>query len=223
MREQAMDREALFDDWAADYDQHTSARNAFPFAGYEDVLQRIVEQADTNHRARFLDVGTGTGNLAARLTGENREIWGTDFSEKMLEAARAKCSSIRFVRHDLLGSWPSDLPARFDRIVSAYVFHEFPLETKLRIIKDLAANHLTPSGRIVIGDIAFPSVKERAEAHERWATLWDEDEAYWAFDETRDALSGTALTVSFDPISPCAGVFVFQQATLDETNPGLAE
>ena len=223
MREQAKDREILFNGWAADYDRHVASKDAFPFAGYEDVLQTIVEQAAADPAGRILDLGTGTGNLAARLTGGQREVWGTDFSGKMLEEANAKFPAIRLVRQDLLGPWPSELPSRFDRIVSAYVFHEFPLETKIRLLTGLAVEHLAPGGRIVIGDIAFASVRQRSEAREHWKTSWDEDEAYWAFDETRNALDETRLTVSFEQVSPCAGVFLFQQASSDETRTRSAE
>ena len=223
MRDQAENREALFNNWAADYDRHVGSCDSFPFAGYNDVLEAIVARTASTSTSRILDLGTGTGNLAARLTGEHREVWGTDFSERMLDAAAAKHPPIRFVRQDLLGDWPSDLPPRFDRIVSAYVFHEFPLESKIRILADLAAEHLTPGGRIVIGDIAFASAQQRSNAHKRWKTQWDEDEAYWAFDETRDASAGTGLAVTFEQVSPCAGVFLFQQASSDETRPRSAE
>ena len=218
MREHAKDRQKLFDNWAARYDPHVTAHRPFPFAGYDTVLQTVVAQTTAQPTSRVLDLGTGTGNLAALLVGEEREIWGSDFSEEMIKRARVKYPAIRFVHQDLLASWPAGLPERFDRIVSAYVFHEFPLPTKLRILTDLAARHLSPGGRIVIGDIAFPSAALREQAHDRWRDLWDEDEAYWAFDETLEALKPVGLNAKYEQVSPCGGVFVFQQTSVDETS-----
>src|SRR4051794_24362368 len=57
---------------------------------------------------RVLDVATGTGDLALELerrVAPGGEVVGSDFSERMLELARAKAPSIRFEQGNAL-----DLP-----------------------------------------------------------------------------------------------------------------
>lgn len=128
----------------------------------------------------------------------------------MLEAARAKFPQIRFMQVDLLGTWPPEINRHFDLILSAYVFHEFDLSTKISILRRLTRHHLAGGGRVIIGDIAFPTVRAREEANRRWSNLWDEDEHYWAGDETMAACEKAGLDSRFYQISGCGGVFVFK-------------
>jgi putative AdoMet-dependent methyltransferase len=202
-------RQALFDGWAADYDRAVaSSSGEFPFDGYEDVLSTVVALADVTPGITVLPkVGTGTGNLAARLVGQGCVVWGLDFSEAMIEAARAKAPDVHLVRADLRGQWPAELPARFDRIVSAYVLHEFDLATKVTLLGRLARQHLSVGGRIVIGDIAFPDRLAREAASRRWASLWDGDEHYWAADEALGPFEAAGLAMDYRQVSSCGGVF----------------
>jgi len=98
------------------------------------------------------------------------------------------------------------LPDRFDRIVSAYVFHEFDDSLKLRLIEDLAG-HLDDGGRIVIGDVSFPNEAARAVCHQKWRTAWDEDEHCWAVGPIRPALEDAGFAVTYEQVSFCGGVF----------------
>ena len=86
-------------------------------------------------------------------------------------------------------------------IVSAYVFHEFDLSTKISLLKRLAHDHLTDGGRIIIGDIAFPTVQAREEAHQRWLRIWDEGEHYWAADEATTACEKAGLQLRYTQVS----------------------
>jgi len=157
--------------------------------------------------------GTGAGNLAARLlAGGCDEAWATDFSEEMLARARQKAPEANFVRANLLEAWPDELPEQFDRIVSAYVFHEFDLETKLRLIGELNAR-LKPRGRLVIADVAFTTAEAREAAHRHWAGLWDEEEYYWAADEAIAALAKAGSGARYVQVSICGGVFVIHLYT----------
>ena len=202
------ERRTLFDRWASTYD--ASVRDAdFPFLGYDHVLDTLVRCAEVTPGMAVLDLGTGTGALAERLSDtRDVDLWGVDFSEEMLARARTRIPSAHFVQVDLLAScWPADLARRFDRIVSGYVFHEFDLAAKLSLLQRLADGYLAPEGRIVIGDIAFPTVETRAAAQQRWEAWWDEDEAYWAAGEVIAPLSTLGLDVTYVQVSACAGVF----------------
>jgi hypothetical protein len=63
---------------------------------------------------------------------------------------------------------------------------------------------------MVIGDIAFPTIQAREEAHNRLGHLWDEEEFYWAADEAKEAFAREGLAVGYVQISACGGVFVFE-------------
>ena len=205
-------RNQLFDDWAEDYDHSvTLNEGTFPFDGYDKVLDTVVGLADVEPDLRVLDLGIGTGNLAARFLRQGCDVWGLDFSPEMIDRAREKLPQVHLVQANLLGKWPTELRLPFDRIVSAYVFHEFDLAAKMALLQRLARSYLAKGGSIAIGDIAFPTVQARERAHQEWMELWDEDEHYWAADETEAACGQAGLRVAYRQVSSCGGVFVFAQ------------
>jgi len=108
-----------------------------------------------------------------------------------------------------LSDWPVELQRSFDRVVSAYVLHEFNLETKVRLLHRIAAHHLAAGGRIVVADIAFPNFEARAQASQHWSDSWDADEFYWAADEAGAACARAGLQVTYKQVSSCGGVFTF--------------
>lgn len=201
-------RADIFDRWAADYDRSVAMSDAFPFIGYERVLDEIVRKASPEPGARVLDLGIGTGNLASMLVEARCEVWGVDFSDEMLKRAQKRLPGTRLIQADVR-ELPKTLP-NFHRIVSAYVLHEFDLQTKVSLLSGLVRQHLSADGLVVIGDIAFPSVKEREKAHRLWKDAWDEDEHYWALDEALPLLASANLGVEYNQISPCAGVLVIR-------------
>lgn len=206
-------RRRLFDRWADSYDQSVSGPDdSFPFAGYEEVHSLIVREAQPEPGMTVLDVGIGTGKLAAHFQHLGCAVWGVDFSEEMLAKAGERLPDVRLVRANILGDWPVVLMRRFDRIASAYVLHEFSLDAKICLLRRLVSEHLDPEGRVVVGDIAFATRAARDEARERWRPRWDDDEHYWAADETAAAAERAGLELSYSQVSPCAGVFVIGDA-----------
>ena len=197
-----------FDDWAETYDASV-ANNQFPFYGYRQALEQAVTLAEAMAGMSVLDAGCGTGNLAARFARLGCKVWGTDFSAPMLAQARLKMPQAHFCRHDLRSEWPVELPARFDRIVSAYVFHHFELEEKVRIVRGLLHEHLVPGGWLVIADIAFPDRAAQAALKKQLGNDWEE-EYYWIADEALPAFEQVELKVKYVQVSSCAGIFTFQ-------------
>ena len=202
------DRSRLFDDWAERYDCSVQSATGL-FEGYERVLGQVVRSADVRPGMRVLDLGVGTGNLARRFIALGCEVWGLDFSPAMLDKARAKVPQVTLVQMDLLQDiWPGELAqGRFDRIVSTYVFHEFDLATKVRLLQCLAREHLAAQGRIVVGGVAFPTLYALQQAG---ADHWDEDEHYWVADEAIAACQAAGFQASYKQVSSCSGVFVFR-------------
>ena len=203
-------RDQLFDNWASHYDSTVpQSEGTFPFTGYNKVLDTVLSSSNVKPGLRVLDLGIGTGNLAARFLQQGCDVWGVDFSSEMIAQARMKLPQAHLTQANLLGKWPAELRLPFDRIVSAYVFHEFDLATKIALLQRLTRYHLAKGGSIIIGDIAFPTAQVRERAHQEWMELWDEDEHYWAADETRVACEQTDLRVTYQQVSICGGVFVF--------------
>lgn len=201
-----VDRRSLFDDWAAGYDGDVAATAGFPVAGYEQALLAVVESAQSGPGDRVLDLGTGTGRLAALFADRECVVTGVDFSPAMLEEAARRVPLATLLRMDLLGDWAALAGQRFDVIGSGYVFHELEDTTKLDVIKRLRADHLADGGRLVIADIAFES---RAALDDVRASNegWDDEEHYWVVDEVAPALGRIGLQTEFRRVSFCAGVF----------------
>jgi putative AdoMet-dependent methyltransferase len=198
----------LFERWSETYDRSVLDESGV-HDGYGRVLGTVVHAAGAQPGQPVLELGIGTGNLSQRFLALGCEVWGLDFSPAMLAQARAKVPQVKLIQANLLTpeDWPAELDRRFDRIVSTYVFHEFGLETKVGLLDRLARRHLAPGGRIVIGDIAFASVQARTDAG---ADHWDEDEHYWAADETMAACGEGRFQINYTQVSRCGGVFLFE-------------
>ncbi len=205
----------IFERWAARYDQSVQTDQGI-FASYDALLAEVVGAAGVKAGMSVLELGVGTGNLAQKFVALGCEVWGVDFSPAMLAIAREKAPQVTLVQMDLTGEWPAVVQRRFDRVVANFVLHEFDLATKIGLLQRLAADHLAEQGRIVIGDVAFATAESRRASG---AEAWDEDEYYWATDETLAACAGTGLAVTFEPISWCTGVFVIRQTDRMEEQP----
>ena len=204
------DRNKLFNNWARSYDRVTpNVLFDFPFAGYENVLDKIVDLADAKKGMSILDIGSGSGNLTGRFVALGCDVIGMDFSERLALKAKIKVPAAQFIHGDILESWPPVVKKKFDRIVSGYVLHEFDLEEKIGLITQWHNNYLTDEGIIVIGDIGFPNRKAREMAKKEWVHHWDDREYYWAVDEVAEMLEDSDLSFAYFQISPCAGVYKF--------------
>src|SRR5947207_10983685 len=87
---------AMFDRIAGVYDLMNSVMTV---GMHHRWRERAVDLASVGPGDRVLDVATGTGDLAvelARRVGPEGEVIGSDFSERMLELARAKAPGIQF-------------------------------------------------------------------------------------------------------------------------------
>src|SRR3954447_2676880 len=85
--------QAMFDRIAGVYDRMNTVMTA---GLHHQWRRRAADMAALSPGDRALDVATGTGDLAldlAQRVGPGGEVVATDFSERMLELARAKASA----------------------------------------------------------------------------------------------------------------------------------
>jgi putative AdoMet-dependent methyltransferase len=195
-----------FDQWAESYDADVVTHDTFPFAGYEQVLNAVVEIAGAEAGMSVLDLGVGTGNLALRFSALGCRLWCTDYSPSMLEKARPKLPEARLILHDLRGPFPPELNRRFDRIVSAYTFHHFELDHKVALSSLLAREHVVSGGSVILADISFPSAAKMRGFATAIGDHWNE-EPYWLADQALPALRQAGLNAEYRQISEYAGVF----------------
>ncbi|MHA2359828.1 MAG: class I SAM-dependent methyltransferase, partial [Candidatus Thorarchaeota archaeon] len=168
----------------------------------------IVELADPKPSSRVLDVGIGTGNLAKRFVEFDCEVWGIDYSSRMLEEATKKVPNAYLFQVDVESEWPSELKVGFDSIVSTYTLHHLTLERKITAIKRMSNELLRENGSIIVGDISFPTFSARSKAREQLAGVWDDYEYYWAADEFKTMIGGQGFHVAYEQISDFGGVYV---------------
>jgi SAM-dependent methyltransferase len=133
----------FFDAWSRVYDLP-------PVQGavYRPPHDAVLAALRTAPHARVLDVGCGTGQLAARIRREltGAHVVGCDFSAGMLRHARARDARIPWVGGDA-GRLPFHDGA-FDAVVSTEAFHWFPDPVgALREMRRV----LRPGGRLLLG------------------------------------------------------------------------
>jgi demethylmenaquinone methyltransferase/2-methoxy-6-polyprenyl-1,4-benzoquinol methylase len=139
---------AMFDRIARVYDRMNSVMTA---GMHHRWRRRAADLARVGPGSRALDVATGTGDLAIELAGRGATVVGLDFSERMLELARAKAPNIEFVQGNAL-----ELPypdASFDAVTVGFGARNFSdLDRGLREL----ARVTRPGGRVVILEITSP-------------------------------------------------------------------
>jgi len=196
-----------FDLWADGYDasvQSSEEAKAYPFAGYKDVLNAVYRAVHTRETACVLDIGFGTGVLTQKLYDEGYEIYGIDFSQRMIEIAQAKMPCAHLYQYDFSRGLPSALEGlQFDFIISTYALHHLTDPQKVTFL-ELLRDHLVRDGRILIGDVAFET-RNLLEACQRQAGEgWDSDEIYIVYDELAGYYPNGEL--HFQAFSHCAGI-----------------
>jgi demethylmenaquinone methyltransferase/2-methoxy-6-polyprenyl-1,4-benzoquinol methylase len=142
---------AMFDRIARVYD----LLNSVMTAGLHHVWrERAADIAAVGAGDRVLDVATGTGDLAIELrrrVGEPGEVVGLDFSESMLELARAKAPEIRFEQGNAL-----ELPYADGEFAAATVGFGARNFSDLRRGLAEMRRVVRPGGRVVVLEMTTP-------------------------------------------------------------------
>lgn len=140
---------AMFDRIAGVYDVMNSVMTA---GLHHRWRRRAVDLAAVGPGSRVLDVATGTGDLAIEAASRGADVVGTDFSEAMLERARAKAPGIAFEQGDALALRYPD--GAFDAATVGFGARNFAdLDQGLREM----ARVVRPGGRVVVLEITTPA------------------------------------------------------------------
>jgi demethylmenaquinone methyltransferase/2-methoxy-6-polyprenyl-1,4-benzoquinol methylase len=162
---------AMFDRIAGLYDLMNSVMTA---GLHHRWRRRAADLAAPAPDGRALDVASGTGDLALELAarmGPAGEVVGTDFSERMLELARAKAAArldrssarVRFEAANAL-----ELPyedSSFDAATVGFGARNF---SDLRRGLGEMARVVRPNGRVVVLEITTPTRPPLSHFFELW-------------------------------------------------------
>lgn len=194
-----------FDLWADGYDKAvglSDEENSYPFAGYKEVLAKIYRIIMEKEKAAVLDIGFGTGTLTRKLYEQGCEIWGQDFSGRMLELAGAKMPQAHLFQGDFSKGLVAPLLSNsYDFIVATYSLHHLTDDDKVSFIRSVT-ELLKKDGLLLIGDVAFASREKLEHCREEVGEEWDDEEIYFVFDELQKVFP----SLKFEQVSFCAGI-----------------
>lgn len=199
-----------FDLWADVYDVAvglSEEENSYPFAGYKEVLGEIFKEVMSNKNAKVLDIGFGTGTLTSKLYESGCEVYGQDFSQRMIELAKEKMPNANLYQGDFSKGLVRELKdCKFDYIIGTYSLHHLADEKKVAFFGSLL-KQLNAGGKLLIGDVAFNSRAELEKCKTDAGDEWDEDEIYFVIDEIKKSFP----QARFEPKSYCAGVITIEE------------
>lgn len=199
-----------FDLWADGYDKTvgiSDEENSYPFAGYKEILGMIYKKVLEGEKPTILDIGFGTGTLTTKLYEKECEIYGQDFSERMIELAQKKMPNAHLYQGDFSkGLVKPLLQHTYDFIIATYSLHHLSDDAKIPFIQ-LLKKLLKENGSIFIGDVAFQTRADLEKCQREVMDEWDEDEIYFVIDELKKAFP----KMEFTQVSYCAGVLVIKR------------
>jgi demethylmenaquinone methyltransferase/2-methoxy-6-polyprenyl-1,4-benzoquinol methylase len=168
----------MFDRIAGVYDVMNSVMTA---GLHHRWRERATDLARVGPGTRALDVATGTGDLAIALARRGGDVVGSDFSEGMLERARAKSPEVRWEQANALAlPYADDV---FDAATVGFGARNFSdldrgLCEMVRVVR--------PGGRVVVLEITTPTKPPLSTFFSLWfdrivpllGRLTGEDQAY---------------------------------------------
>lgn len=199
-----------FDVWADGYDESVrlaDESDAYPFAGYATILREIYGRACASGAKAVLDIGFGTGTLAGQLYQQGCDVFGQDFSSRMIQLAQGKMPRAKLYQGDFsLGLVQALKQQRYDAIIATYALHHLTDEQKVAFLQELLPL-LQDNGCIYVGDVAFATRAQLEQCKAQAGDDWDASEIYFVYDELKQAFP----QLRFEPVSHCAGLLTLKK------------
>ena len=194
-----------FDVWAEEYDTSvklSNEDNTYPFAGYNEIIYKIYKKVISKSNATVLDIGFGTGTLTQKLYQYGCDIYGQDFSLKMIELASNRMPNANLYQGDFTKGVVEQLKQRlYDFIIATYSIHHLKRDEKVKFLHELLSL-LNKNGMILIGDVMFETQKELEKCREELLDKWDNDEFYCVVSDLKKEFPN----LQFERISFCSGI-----------------
>lgn len=199
-----------FDVWADGYDESVrlaDENDAYPFAGYATILREIYGRVCASGAKAVLDIGFGTGTLAGQLYQQGCDVFGQDFSSRMIQLAQGKMPRAQLYQGDFsLGLVQELKQQRYDAIIATYALHHLTDEQKAAFFQELLPL-LQDNGCIYVGDVAFATRAQLEQCKAQAGDDWDASEIYFIYDELKQAFP----QLRFEPVSHCAGLLTLKK------------
>lgn len=199
-----------FDVWADGYDESVrlaDENDAYPFAGYAAILKEIYGRVCASGAKAVLDIGFGTGTLAGQLYQQGCDVFGQDFSSRMIQLAQGKMPRAQLYQGDFsLGLVQALKQQRYDAIIATYALHHLTNEQKVAFLQELLPL-LQDNGCIYVGDVAFATRAQLEQCKAQAGDDWDASEIYFVYDELKQAFP----QLRFEPMSHCAGLLTLKK------------
>lgn len=199
-----------FDVWADGYDESVrlaDENDAYPFAGYAAILKEIYGRVCASGAKTVLDIGFGTGTLAGQLYQQGCDVFGQDFSSRMIQLAQGKMPRAKLYQGDFsLGLVQALKQQRYDAIIATYALHHLTDEQKAAFFQELLPL-LQDNGCIYVGDVAFATRAQLEQCKAQAGDDWDASEIYFVYDELKQAFP----QLQFEPVSHCAGLLTLKK------------
>lgn len=193
-----------FDLWSNHYDETVEiydSDNEYPFAGYKKILNTIYKCVLESSSKNVLDIGFGTATLTFKLYENGCNIYGQDFSDKMVELAKKKMPNAKLYKGDFSEGLVGELKKqKYDAIIATYSLHHLTDKDKINFIKELLL--LNKGCVIYIGDVAFETRNDLEKCKKKYQEHWDNEEIYFVYDEIKKEFKNS----EFIPYSECAGL-----------------
>ena len=194
-----------FDVWAEEYDTSvklSNEDNTYPFAGYNEIIYKIYKKVISKSNATVLDIGFGTGTLTQKLYQYGCDIYGQDFSLRMIELASNRMPNANLYQGDFTKGVVEQLKQRlYDFIIATYSIHHLKRDEKVKLLHELLSL-LNKNGMILIGDVMFETQKELEKCREELLDKWDNDEFYCVVSDLKKEFPN----LQFERISFCSGI-----------------
>ncbi len=201
-------RKELFDHWAKNYNKSvikSEQEETYPFAGYSKVKYQIIDIVTKRSFAHILDMGVGTGEIMSPLYNLGYKVTGVDLSEKMIDLAKKKMPNAMFICGTFQNSI-TKLNDQYDFIIFNYSIHHLEYQVQIDLLLKIHKN-LSSQGSIIIGDVSTLNREDMNKLHEKYDSIWDDEEYYPILDIYQKSDLKNYYKISYNKINEVTGLF----------------